>query len=232
VVAYDRPGFGFTERPTSWAGVNPYSTDGQLAMLSGIIESFGAERPVVLIGHSAGGQLAAEFALTHEDSVDALILADPAILTTGGIPAWALPILSLPHINNIGPALVPAIADAGDALLRQSFVDQNLITEKVYDGYHAPQTVIGWERGFWEFTKAPRAASDPELLAELAMPVLLITGSSDTVVPTADTVALQKLIPGSTLVVIDKAGHLPQEERADDFVRAIEQNWDALHQGF
>ena len=32
VVAYDRPAFGFTERPTSWKGANPYSFDGNFAI--------------------------------------------------------------------------------------------------------------------------------------------------------------------------------------------------------
>lgn len=232
VISYDRPGFGFTQRPTSWGALNPYSTQGQLAMLAGIIEHFGTGRPVVLVGHSAGGQLAAEFALAHPDTIAALVLADPAILTTGGIPDVVLPLLSLPQIDHLAPALVPLIADAGDALLRQSFVDQSLITPAIYDGYHAPQTVTGWERGFWEFTRASHAASDPRLLAGLKMPVLLITGASDTVVPTADTIALHDLIPGSMLVTIGEAGHLPQEERPTNFVRAISDNWDALHRGF
>lgn len=232
VISYDRPGFGFTQRPTSWGDVNPYSTQGQLDMLAGLIEKFGAGRPIVLVGHSAGGQLAAEFALTHPESVNALVLADPAILTSGGVPDAALPVLSLPLITAIAPAFVPMIADAGDALLRQSFVDQSLITPEVYDGYHAAQTVSGWERGFWNFTKASHSASDPQLLAGLPMPVLLITGATDTVVPTADTVALQELIPGSILITIESTGHLPQEERPEDFVRAISDNWDALHRGF
>jgi pimeloyl-ACP methyl ester carboxylesterase len=232
VIAYDRPGFGFSERPTAWTETNPYSTDGQMEMLTGIVAKFAKDRPVVLVGHSAGGQLAAEFALRHPESVNALVLVDPAILTTGGAPDWALPALSFPPVDRLAPLLVPAIAAAGDALLRQSFVDQSLITPEVYAGYHAPQTVIGWERGFWEFTKAPHGASEPAMLGQLTMPVLLITGAEDTVVPTSDTVLLHDMIPGSILVIIDDAGHLPQEERPRQFVEAITDNMDALHRGF
>lgn len=232
VISYDRPGFGFTQRPTSWQGTNPFGMQGQLDMLSGMIETFGKNRSVVLVGHSAGGQLAAEFALNNANAVSALVLVDPSILTTGGVPDAVLPVLFVPQIDHVAPALMPLVAGAGDALLRQSFVDQNLLTSEVYDGYHAPQTVIGWERGFWEFAKAPRSASNPELLAGLSMPVLLITGDNDTVVPTADTIALKELIPGSTLVIIEQAGHLPQEERPEEFVRALTQSWDALHEAF
>ena len=42
VIAYDRPGFGFTERPTHWAGVNPYGFEGNFRILDSIISTYGS----------------------------------------------------------------------------------------------------------------------------------------------------------------------------------------------
>ena len=221
VIAYDRPGFGFSERPTTWTGENPYGFAGNFAILDDLIARYGENRRVVLVGHSAGGQLAAEYVRLNPKKVQRLVLADPAILTTGGIPEWVAPILSIPQIDALGPALVAGIASSGNDLLRESYFDQSDLTQAVYDGYQAPLQVAGWERGFWEFTKAPRSNGLADNLSTLNVPTLLITGSNDTVVPTADTEALATFLPNATLVVIANTAHLPQEEDPQAFAVAV-----------
>jgi pimeloyl-ACP methyl ester carboxylesterase len=220
-LAYDRPAFGFTERPTTWEGTNPFGDEGNFELLDGLIAQFGAGHPVVLVGHSAGGALAAEYTLRNPDTVQGLILADPAILTTGAGPDWVRPLLDLPQIDAIGPSLVGSIASSGDDLLRQSFVDQSLLTPAVYDGYHQPLKIAGWERAFWEFVRAPRSTGLAQAVSSITTPTLLITGDADTVVPTSDTEKLATMMPNATLVVVPGAGHLPQEEQATIFATAV-----------
>ena len=87
VIAYDRPGFGLSERPTSWEGQNPYGSVGQDLILDELIERFASGRDVILVGHSAGGTLAAQYVVDNKDAVKGLILISPAILTTGGSPS-------------------------------------------------------------------------------------------------------------------------------------------------
>lgn len=221
VIAYDRPGFGFTERPSSWAGENPYGTPGNLDLLDALIQRFGTDREVIVLGHSAGGLIAAEYARLHPENVDRLVLVAPAVFTTGGPPAWLTPVLALSQIERLGPLLVQGIASSGEQLLEQSFVDQSRLTDEVRAGYRAPLTIIGWEFGLWRFTTAPRDNALRENLDQLTMPTLLITGDANTVVPTADTERLAAELPGSELVVIPRSGHLPHEESAEDFVSAV-----------
>ncbi|MBN1921867.1 MAG: alpha/beta fold hydrolase, partial [Anaerolineae bacterium] len=57
VIAYDRPGFGLTERPLTWEGENPYSTAAQPRIALGLLEHLGKEK-AILVGNSAGGTLA------------------------------------------------------------------------------------------------------------------------------------------------------------------------------
>jgi pimeloyl-ACP methyl ester carboxylesterase len=225
VIAYDRPGFGFTERPTEWDGVNPYGFEGNFKLLDDLIAKFGDGRDVVLVGHSAGGQLAAEYARLNPTKVQALILVDPAILTTGGGPVGLEWLYEIPQIKKLGPILVSSIATSGMDLLRESYFDQSQLTDEVLEGYQAPLKVKGWEGGFWNFATAPRANDLAENLSDLKLPTLLITGSNDTVVPTSDTVKLETLIPNSVLEIIQHSAHLPQEEKPDEFMSAIEDNW-------
>jgi pimeloyl-ACP methyl ester carboxylesterase len=228
VISYDRPGFGFTERPQTWTGVNPYGFEGNFKILDSIIDTYGSGRRIVLVGHSAGGQLAAEYARLNPSKVHSLILVDPAILTTGGGVEGLDWLYKIPQVQKLGPILVSSIASSGDNLLRQSFFDKSKVTKDVYAGYHKPLQVKGWEQAFWNFATAPRSNKLASNLSNLKMPTLLISGSSDTVVPTADTVKLSKLIPNSRLELIEKSGHLPHEEQPAEFMAVIVKYWASL----
>lgn len=220
VVAYDRAAFGFTERPESW-DVNPYSAAGQLQVIDGLIERFGSGKEVVLVGHSAGGSLAAGYALDNQEKLSGLVLEAPAIYTTGGGPAWFNWVFDIPQLDHLGPLAVASIATSGLDLLDRSYNDPSQITDEVLSGYTAPLNVKGWERAFWEFNKAPRSLGVAERLAELTMPVLVITGDNDLVVATADSIRLAGELPNAELVVIDQTGHLPNEEKPREFATAI-----------
>lgn len=228
VIAYDRPGFGLSERPTSWEGENPYGSVGQDLILDELIERFANGRDVILVGHSAGGTLAAQYAIDNKDAVKGLILISPAILSTGGSPAWLNWIYSIPQLDHLGPLLVSSIASSGMDLLNESWFNPALITEDVKAGYREPLDVIGWEEGFWEFNRAPRAFDIRDRLDEITIPTLLITGDTDTVVATKDTEALATMIQNSVLFVIPQSGHLAQEETPEDTMKAIRVVWGIL----
>ena len=228
VIAYDRPGFGLTQRPTSWEGENPYGSIGQELILDELIAQFASGRDVILVGHSAGGTLAAQYTVDNKDAIQGLILISPAILSGGGTPSWLNWIFSIPQLDHLGPLLVSSIASSGMDLLNQAWYNKDLITDEVKAGYREPLSVIGWEEGFWEFNRAPRAFDVKDRLDEINVPTLLITGDTDTVVPTADTEALASLIKDSVLFVIPQSGHLAHEETPEDTMKAIRVVWSIL----
>jgi pimeloyl-ACP methyl ester carboxylesterase len=228
VIAYDRPGFGFSERPASWEGENPYGSIGQDLILDQLISEFASGRDVILVGHSAGGTLAAQYVVDNKDAIQGLILISPAILSTGGSPSWLNWVFSIPQLDHLGPLLVSSIASSGMDLLNESWYNKDLITEEVKAGYREPLSVIGWEEGFWEFNRAPRAFDVKDRLDEITVPTLLITGDTDTVVATADTEALANMINDSVLFVIPQSGHLAQEETPADTMKAIQVVWSIL----
>lgn len=221
VIAYDRPAFGFTERPAITLGVDSYGFEANFGILNDLIAQYGTKRPVVLVGHSAGGQLAAEYARLNPAKVQGLVLVDAAIITTGGSPDGLSWFYQIPQIDKLGPILVSSIAQTGDDLLRRSHFDQSQVTQDVYDGYHQPLKVKGWERAFWRFATASRKNDLLANLGTIKTPTLLISGVADTVVPVADQAKLKAKIPGSELVLIEKSGHLPQEEQPKAFLDAF-----------
>jgi pimeloyl-ACP methyl ester carboxylesterase len=52
-------------------------------------------------------------------------------------------------------------------------------------------------------------------------PVLIVTGDTDRIVPSWNAERLSRAIPGSYLEVIKHCGHLPHEEKVDEFVSVV-----------
>jgi pimeloyl-ACP methyl ester carboxylesterase len=221
VVAYDRAAFGFTERPTTIGEVNPYSSLGQLQVIDELVSRYGQGKEVVILGHSAGGALALGYALDHPEKVQKLILEAPAVYGTGGAPSWLNWVFDIPQLDHLGPLAVSSIASSGLQILDSSYYNKDLVTDQVVANYTAPLDVIGWERAFWEFNKAPRSLNLVERLDQLSVDTLIITGDTDEIVATADSVRLNGELADSTIEIIVESGHLPNEEKPLEFVEAV-----------
>jgi pimeloyl-ACP methyl ester carboxylesterase len=225
VVAFDRPAFGLTERPLpgepSWPGYNPYTDDAQMDVTVGLMDALGMEQ-AVLIGNSAGGTVAAETALAYPDRVRALVLVDAAIFTGGGSPAWVRPLLNTPQMRRIGPLIARGIRSWGRDFGRSAWHDPSKIPPDYWEHYERPLQAQHWDRALWQLTLSSRPSTVPDRLSELTMPVLVITGDDDQIVPTAQSVRLAESLPNAELVVIPDCGHVPQEECPDAWLAAVE----------
>jgi pimeloyl-ACP methyl ester carboxylesterase len=222
VVAYDRPAFGLTERPLKgeWTGLNPYGPEAQVQLVIDLMDSLGIQR-AILVGNSAGGTVAAATTLAHSDLVIGLVLVDPAIYTGGGAPSLVRPLLNTPQADRIGPVFARAIRDWGENLITQAWHNPSLITEEMRAAYRRPLQVDNWDKGLWQLTKVSRTPDLPQRLSEFQLPVLVITGDDDRIVPTEQTVQLAGELPNAELVVLEACGHVPQEECSQAWLEAV-----------
>ncbi len=221
VVAFDRPGFGLTERPLRWDGPSPYSPEAQADLTVGLMDALGIER-AVLVGNSAGGTTALLTALTYPERVEALVLVDPAVYVGGGTPGWVRPLLNTPQMRHLGPLLARSIRDWGRDFGRSAWHDPTKLTPEIWEGYTKPLRAENWDRALWEVTRASHPLGLEKRLGEVRVPVLVITGDDDRVVPTEQSVRLAGEIPGAQLAVIPACGHVPQEECPGPFLEAVE----------
>jgi pimeloyl-ACP methyl ester carboxylesterase len=97
-------------------------------LLDDLIAKYASDRKVVLVGHSAGGALAGEYARTRASSNLSLVLLDAAILTSGGGSGPFEWFFHLPQMQRLGPILVAEIASSGNALLEESYYDKSQLT--------------------------------------------------------------------------------------------------------
>ena len=222
VIAFDRPAYGLTSRPMpdEWSGTNPYSPEAQVDLTIALLDTLGVQR-AVLVGNSAGGTLATLVALRHPERVQALVLVDAAIYVSGGTPAWIRPLLQSPQMRRLGPLLVRSIATRGPQLIRTAWYDPSKITPEVLAGYTKPLQAENWDRALWEAILANPSGDLSGRLKEITLPVLVITGDSDTWVPTEQSLRLANELPNADLAVIPNCGHVPQEECPEPFLAAM-----------
>ena len=106
--------------------------------------------------------------------------------------------MALPQIRNLAPLLVRTIAgDMGNDTIRMAWHDPSRIEPKVYEGYRKPLKADNWDKALYEFTIAGNPVDYSERLANLTMPVLVVTGDDDRIVPTDQSMQLSREIPGA-----------------------------------
>ncbi|HEX7541788.1 MAG TPA: alpha/beta hydrolase [Anaerolineales bacterium] len=220
VIAYDRPAFGLTERPMTWTGENPYSPLASVDLLLGLLDHFNVQR-AILVGNSAGGAVSMQYTLQHPNRVQALILVDPAVYEGDGGPSWLRPFYTTPQLNHLGPLIVRSIQSSGIDLIKMAWYDPSKITPETMTGYTKPLRADNWDRALWYFTAASQPSGLPERLSEFTLPVLVITGDTDKIVPTENSVRLAGALPNARLVIIPQAGHVSHEEQPALFMQAV-----------
>jgi pimeloyl-ACP methyl ester carboxylesterase len=220
VIAYDRPAFGLTERPLEWEGENPYSQDSQVELVIGLMDALGIEK-ATLVGNSAGGTVSMLAALKYPQRVTSLILVDPAVYAGGGAPAWIRPLLGTPQMRHLGPLFARQLQAQGTEFIKTAWHDPSKITPEIFEGYQKPLQVENWDKALWYLTLSSRESGLAERVSDFNLPVLVITGDDDRIVPTEQSVRLAGEIQNAELVIISQCGHLPHEECPAEFMQAV-----------
>ncbi len=103
---------------------------------------------------------------------------------------------------------------------RSAWHNPDLITDEIWEGYTLPLQVENWDKALWQLTSSSRELGLDQRLQELNLPVLVITGDDDRIVPTQNSIRLSSAIEGAELVVIPACGHVPHEECPQAFLEA------------
>lgn len=223
VIAYDRPAFGLTERPLTWEGESPYGPQAQVDLLIGLLDALNVQQ-AILVGNSAGGTVALQAALTHLERVQAVVAVDAAVYGSGGMPTWIRPLLRTPQMMHLGPLIARQIQKRGPELIQVAWHDPTKLTLETLQGYQKPLRAENWDKALWLLTVFSKQSALPDHLSELNLPVLVITGDDDRIVPIEQSLRLADDLARSELVVIPNCGHLPQEECPEAFLEAIRQS--------
>jgi pimeloyl-ACP methyl ester carboxylesterase len=201
VLAPDRPGWDGRSRALGIA----QNADAAAALLA----ERGIERAVVA-GHSLGGTIAAQLAISHPDRVAALVLVAPA--ANRGSLQLLDRLLALP---GLGDAATVAMLSATGAVLGLSGVRTRAARELALgEPYLARRgrtlrSPAGW-RGFAIEQRAlvAEVAGLEAALGRITAPTTIVAGRDDRMIPSEATRLLARQIPGARLIELEHVGHL------------------------
>jgi pimeloyl-ACP methyl ester carboxylesterase len=222
VVAPDLPGHG-----SSAGGPGDYSLGSLASGLRDLLLTLGHER-ATLVGHSLGGGIAMQFAYQFPEMVERLVL-----VSSGGLGPEVSPVLraaALPGADLFISATASAGQRAGGALgrgLAAIGIKPAPDLAEVARGY-ASLADPSRRRAFLATlrsvvgTEGQRVAAADRLYLAEAMPLLIVWGARDQIIPVRHGEDAHRALPGSKLEVFEDVGHLPQLEQPGRFVTALE----------
>jgi len=206
VIAIDLPGFGGSAKPDV-----PYTLAAMTERLSRFLDRW-TTGPVVLVGHSMGGELAASLALARPDRVKLLVMIAPAgyRIGLGGIAA------------SISPGRARTI---GRYLALRSFItpihDPGWLGEPDSSAAYDLTGDTNYSRSAAKVLEQFDFVALRSRFRELVQPTLLIWGGLDPVVPFSVGDTLSRTIPCAHFLPLPNAFHRPQAEIPDTVIWAI-----------
>jgi pimeloyl-ACP methyl ester carboxylesterase len=221
VIAFDRPGHGWSDRITPDAA----SPAVQAGLIRQALDRMGISRPVV-VGHSFSGAVATAFALDHPDALSGLVLLSPVshpwpggevTWYYGPATSWWGRIFTRTLTTPVGAYIIHGAANA------------------VFRPQSAPRDYV--ERAQASLVLRPPAfeanAADVAGLhafvtrqsgryGAIRVPILIVSGDADKIVWTdLHSRALEREIPGARLVVIPGMGHMPHWTAVDTIAEEV-----------
>jgi pimeloyl-ACP methyl ester carboxylesterase len=204
-----------------------YSVGGLAAGLRDLLLVLGHDR-ATLVGHSLGGGIAMQFAYQFPEIVERLVL-----VSSGGLGPEVSLLLRAAALPGAGPfisATAPAARWLGEGLRRAERRGHRSSTD-VTEVVHGYGLLADPERraGFLATVRSvigiggQRVSAVDRLYLAEAVPVLIVWGGRDRLVPVSHGEDAHRGIPGSRLEVFEEAGHLPQLEEPSRFVAVLEQ---------
>jgi pimeloyl-ACP methyl ester carboxylesterase len=224
VIAPDLLGHGLSAKPRA-----DYSVGGYANGMRDLLTVLGIDK-VTVVGHSFGGGVAMQFAYQFPERTERMVLVAPGGLgpeVTKAIRMITLPgfhqamgLVTMPGLRQLTKASLRALSTSGLAHTR----DLDEVAE-IVDSFKDPRTrrairhvvsaVVDWRGQI--VTMVDRA------YLTQAMPMCVIWGADDAVIPVRHAGIAAELAPGAIVEVIANAGHFPHKDHPQRFVKIVDE---------
>jgi pimeloyl-ACP methyl ester carboxylesterase len=220
VIAFDRPGFGHSERPRSVL----WTPDAQADLFKLALDQIGVSSAIIL-GHSWGASVAVAMAIKYPALVRGLVLAS----------GYYYPTFRPDVIESIAPSL-PFVGDilTHTLLPLLSRITWPLMMAKIFGPRSVPEKFGAFPKEMALRPSQIRASAAESALmipdafmlgsqyAELKMPVVIIAGEQDKLIDTeTQSARLHYDVSHSSFHRIEGNGHMIQQTATDQVVSAI-----------
>jgi pimeloyl-ACP methyl ester carboxylesterase len=210
VICVDRPGCGYSTRPTRVSASLP----GQAATIAHLLAALGIAKPII-VGHSYGGAVALALALNHSENVGGLALIAPLTHAQDAAPAVFRDLVILsPSLRRLiaWTLAVPLSMAAGAKVLSLIFRPDAVPA----DFASAAGGLLALRPGQFYAASTDLVSVNDDLPAmearygSIRIPVGILFGRSDEILSCQDHgVAMQSKIPGLVVSLVDGGHMLP-----------------------
>ncbi|HUC21861.1 MAG TPA: alpha/beta hydrolase [Streptosporangiaceae bacterium] len=191
----------------STSGLVPDTIEQIAADAAVFIEALGLAT-VDLLGHSMGGLVAQQLAIQRPDLVRRLVLVGTGPRggeRIGQTPPQTAALFGMayPRQQDMWLPILFAPTDTSQKLGRD-YVDR-IVARKDRDEPFSEQSVLAQRTAIGAYG----AAKDPayRTLKSITVPVLVVNGTDDTIIPTINSYILQQFLPNAQLVIYPDANH-------------------------
>jgi pimeloyl-ACP methyl ester carboxylesterase len=215
VVAIDRPGHGYSERP---AAATPRD---QARLLREALAQIGIVQPVV-VGHSWGGALALIFALEHPEEVAGLVLVGARAVARADRGGLLYGAVRTPVVGSLfrWTFLLPLGRGRVASGLREAYAPDPVPPEEIA----AAQTL--WLRPaeasatVWDTANLQEALTTyAPRFSQIRAPVTIIVGDHDSLLNQSRE--LHRRLPQSKLQILPNTGHMVPRTRPEVIAEAV-----------
>lgn len=207
VIAFDRPGYGYSDRPRG----QMWTPEVQAALIRAALARLQIERAAVL-GHSWGTLPALMLALDFPEMVTGLVLVSGPYFPVKRPDPLLLALPSLPFVgallaNTVSPLAVRA---SGPLMLKAIFSPHPVpseFVERFPHGLAIRATHIRATAGDAGLLQAAELRL-PKRYGELKMPVAIVAGDGDKIVPFTQAERMHAAVPHSSFHPAPGVGHM------------------------
>jgi pimeloyl-ACP methyl ester carboxylesterase len=222
VFTFDLKGCGLSAKPED----GKYAISDQADLVAEFIRTRDLHDLVVIGLSMGGGVTLMTYQKVREDQparIKSLVLIDST-----GYPQkkpWFIWLANAPVLGSVGGKLVsPRFFTA--QVLRKCYYHKDRITEEQIDTYAYYASLPGAREAVIAAAQQLVPADIDGLIAQyktISVPVLIIWGEEDEVVPLSLGKNFHRDIPGSEIVILPKCGHIPPEEEPGETTRLVKE---------
>lgn len=222
--ALDMLGFGASEKVAA-----PYDTHFWAEQLYDFWRTF-IGKPIILVGNSIGSLVCLTAAAKYPDMVQGLVMLNLPDSSVLEIPKWLagaiapLKQIALPLVSSI--FFSPFVFNPLFRVIRspkfvrfwasQAYTGSTTLTEELLEIFSLPAFDRGAAAALRAMVNSKSKSGEDytakTILPQLQIPMLLIWGKADKMVPPKLAPMIAKLNPNVTLAEIEQAGHCPHDE--------------------
>lgn len=221
VIAFDRPGFGYSDRPRT----RVWTPEAQADLLAAALARLGIG-PAVVIGHSWGTLVTLALALDHPMAVRSAVLLSGYYFPTLRAD---VPMLSGPAVPVVGDVLSHTVSPLLGRAMAPALVRRIFSPAPVAATFARFPLELSLRPSQVRASAAdtalmiPGAATLSRRYSELRTPLMIVAGDGDKIVDfERQSVRLHGSVPGSELRILSGAGHMIHHTAPDMVVEAID----------